>query len=261
MAVVEPTQPIRMPVEAQQPGNVRRARLAAAQLRHEPEGAVDDEGRAQGEVLQRDELLRAAARRVAAMASRGRADGGERGELPDATDAYEEARAWQACEFMLDLRVRPAPAAQRGSARRGGRAAAVRQSSAAVVDQGSGASALRHRAVRGRQRHALLDEAAEGEEGSGGGGRAVVDVVLNGTLVSRSCGIRLGLSLATAHVEEYYSKAVNYTLMITALGFLQVLLLVRQMEACATPALASRVSLLTLAHQVHRRTLPAGSWE
>lgn len=82
-----------------------------------------------------------------------------------------------------------------------------------------------------------------------GPGQEVGDLLLNGTLTSRNCGTRLTLSLATAHVEEYYSKAVNYTLMITALGLLQVLLLVRQMEACATPALASRVSLLTLAHQ------------
>lgn len=56
----------------------------------------------------------------------------------------------------------------------------------------------------------------------------------------------------------------NYTLMITALGFLQVLLLLRQMEACSTPALASRVSLLTLAHQVGAHPLPvdqAGCWQ
>ena len=43
---------------------------------------------------------------------------------------------------------------------------------------------------------------------------------------------------------------VNYTLMVTAMGFLQVLLLVRQMEAVSTQALASRVSLLSLAQQV-----------
>lgn len=43
---------------------------------------------------------------------------------------------------------------------------------------------------------------------------------------------------------------MNYTLLVTAVGFLQVLLLVRQMEACSTPTLASRVSLLMLAHQV-----------
>lgn len=43
---------------------------------------------------------------------------------------------------------------------------------------------------------------------------------------------------------------VNYTLMVTAMGFLQVLLLVRQMESVTTQALAARVSLLTLAHQV-----------
>lgn len=53
-------------------------------------------------------------------------------------------------------------------------------------------------------------------------------------------------------------RQANYTLMITVLGLLQVMLLVRQMEACATPALASRVSLLTLAHQVRQRGRPPG---
>lgn len=266
MAVVEPAQPIRMPLAPypqQQQGRGRRGRRQAGRV----------------ELVQRDELLRAAARRVAAMASKGQLEASDvTGDLADPTDpsdAFEETRAWQVCEFMLDLRVRPAAAHGEGGARQG-----------------------------------LAQDRSGGSQ---------VDVLLNGTLVSRSCGMRLSLSLATAHVEEYYNKAVscggrrrrgacaevegvgdagqlsfasplplllrphaalstphswppsthtrtsglplrplpqvNYTLMITALGFLQVLLLVRQMEACSTPALASRVSLLTLAHQVR-----CGGW-
>lgn len=38
--------------------------------------------------------------------------------------------------------------------------------------------------------------------------------------------------------------------MVTAMGFLQVLLLVRQMESVTTQALAARVSLFAMAHQV-----------
>lgn len=300
MAVVEPAQPIRMPLAPypqQQQGRGRRGRRQAGRV----------------ELVQRDELLRAAARRVAAMASKGQLEASDvTGDLADPTDpsdAFEETRAWQVCEFMLDLRVRPAAAHGEGGARQG---LAQDRSGGSQERLGGGPSALRQHMMRGSRRQAAL------EEGDGGGG-SQVDVLLNGTLVSRSCGMRLSLSLATAHVEEYYNKAVscggrrrrgacaevegvgdagqlsfasplplllrphaalstphswppsthtrtsglplrplpqvNYTLMITALGFLQVLLLVRQMEACSTPALASRVSLLTLAHQVR-----CGGW-
>ena len=47
-------------------------------------------------------------------------------------------------------------------------------------------------------------------------------VVLNGTLVSRNCGLRVRISAASVQVEKYYSKAVNYTLMMTAVSFFQV---------------------------------------
>lgn len=50
------------------------------------------------------------------------------------------------------------------------------------------------------------------------------DVFLNGTLSSPECGIVLGLNGTTTHVEEHYAKAVNYTLMVTAVSFLQVCL-------------------------------------
>ncbi|KAK9832712.1 hypothetical protein WJX81_003010 [Elliptochloris bilobata] len=47
----------------------------------------------------------------------------------------------------------------------------------------------------------------------------------------------------------YFAKAVNYTLMITALSFVQVVLLIRQMEATATQAAVAKVSLLTVGQQ------------
>ena len=45
---------------------------------------------------------------------------------------------------------------------------------------------------------------------------------LNGTLSSPECGIVLRLNGTTTHVEEHYAKAINYTLMVTAVSFLQV---------------------------------------
>ncbi len=48
------------------------------------------------------------------------------------------------------------------------------------------------------------------------------DVFLNGTLSSPECGIVLHLNGTTTHVEEHYAKAINYTLMVTAVSFLQV---------------------------------------
>ena len=47
------------------------------------------------------------------------------------------------------------------------------------------------------------------------------DVYMNGTLSSPECGIVLGLNATTTHVEEHYAKAINYTLMVTAVSFLQ----------------------------------------
>ena len=48
------------------------------------------------------------------------------------------------------------------------------------------------------------------------------DVYMNGTLSSPECGIVLGLNGTTTHIEEHYAKAINYTLMVTAVSFLQV---------------------------------------
>ncbi len=50
---------------------------------------------------------------------------------------------------------------------------------------------------------------------------AAADVVMNGTLASANCGLALRLGAATTHVQAYFAKAVNYTLMVTALSFVQ----------------------------------------
>jgi hypothetical protein len=46
-------------------------------------------------------------------------------------------------------------------------------------------------------------------------------LVMNGSLVSQVCGVALELNVSSTKVEVYYSKAVNYTLMITTLTFIQ----------------------------------------
>ena len=48
------------------------------------------------------------------------------------------------------------------------------------------------------------------------------DLILNGTLLSRNCGMQLQVNATTSRIEVYEAKAINYTFMVTALTFLQV---------------------------------------
>lgn len=57
------------------------------------------------------------------------------------------------------------------------------------------------------------------------------------------------LDATSLNVEVYYNKAVNYTLMVTFISFLQVLLLIRQMEHSNTQSGAAKVSILMIGHQ------------
>lgn len=57
------------------------------------------------------------------------------------------------------------------------------------------------------------------------------------------------LNATSVNVEVYYNKAVNYTLMVTFISFLEVLLLIRQMEHSNTQSGAAKVSLLMIGHQ------------
>ena len=71
------------------------------------------------------------------------------------------------------------------------------------------------------------------------------DVYMNGTLSSPECGIVLGLNGTTTHVEEHYAKAINYTLMVTAVSFLQARVFLRPHEHASrrmesSPSLASQ---------------------
>ncbi|XP_068654890.1 transmembrane E3 ubiquitin-protein ligase FLY1-like isoform X2 [Aristolochia californica] len=57
------------------------------------------------------------------------------------------------------------------------------------------------------------------------------------------------LNATSINIEVYYNKAVNYTLMVTFISFLQVLLLIRQMEHSNTQSGAAKVSLVMIGQQ------------
>lgn len=57
------------------------------------------------------------------------------------------------------------------------------------------------------------------------------------------------LNSTSLNIEVYYNKAVNYTLMVTFISFVQVLLLIRQMEHSNTQSGAAKVSILMVGQQ------------
>ncbi|TKY66835.1 Transmembrane E3 ubiquitin-protein ligase 1 [Spatholobus suberectus] len=63
------------------------------------------------------------------------------------------------------------------------------------------------------------------------------------------CFSPLQLNATSINIEVYYNKAVNYTLMVTFVSFLQVLLLIRQMEHSNTQSGAAKVSILMIGQQ------------
>ncbi|XP_044466757.1 transmembrane E3 ubiquitin-protein ligase FLY2-like [Mangifera indica] len=63
------------------------------------------------------------------------------------------------------------------------------------------------------------------------------------------CLSPLLVNATSVNIEVYYNKAVNYTLMVTFVSFLQVLLLIRQMEHSNTQSGAAKVSILMIGQQ------------
>jgi hypothetical protein len=57
------------------------------------------------------------------------------------------------------------------------------------------------------------------------------------------------INATSVNIEVYYNKAVNYTLMVTFISFLEVLLLIRQMEHSNTQSGAAKVSILMIGQQ------------
>ena len=242
MAVVEPAQPIRLPSALSGFYRLRQPATAAAvedveeKKEEGEEGDVQREEQEQQEGSSHADRLRTAAVQVALLAAhRGQEAAGGADDLlvpghPEPPP--DDALSWRRCGFVLDLSVSKQLAPPSGTL----------EAQQAQQAQPGGQYGL--------GRYVAAGAAAAAGGGGGGGGAQHADTLLTGTLYSRNCGIRLAVSLSSAHTEAYASKAVNYTLMISAVGFLQVLLLVGQMEAVTTPAIAARVSLFALAHQV-----------
>lgn len=63
------------------------------------------------------------------------------------------------------------------------------------------------------------------------------------------CFAPILLNGTSLNIEVYYNKAVNYTLMVTFISFLQVLLLIRQMEHSNTQSGAAKVSIIMIGQQ------------
>ena len=74
-------------------------------------------------------------------------------------------------------------------------------------------------------------------------------VVLEGNITSENCGFSMHVNASAMNFEVYYSKAMHYTLMVTAASFCQVLLLVRQIDYSNSRSAAVKVSLLTIGQQ------------
>eukprot|EP00475_Leptophrys_vorax_P007491 TRINITY_DN14740_c0_g1_i2.p1 TRINITY_DN14740_c0_g1~~TRINITY_DN14740_c0_g1_i2.p1 ORF type:complete len:539 (+),score=14.62 TRINITY_DN14740_c0_g1_i2:89-1618(+) len=86
----------------------------------------------------------------------------------------------------------------------------------------------------------------EGDE-EGGGKPLVVDGDEGDD--QSPCFATLRINATAVDLEAYYNKAVNYTLMVTFVSFLQVLFIIRQMEHSNTQSGAARVSMLTVGQQ------------
>mmetsp|Transcript_71804 Transcript_71804/g.149994 ORF Transcript_71804/g.149994 Transcript_71804/m.149994 type:complete len:647 (+) Transcript_71804:352-2292(+) len=80
-------------------------------------------------------------------------------------------------------------------------------------------------------------------------GQPAAAVKLAGNVSSDNCNVAMHMNATAMNFEVYYSKAMHYTLMVTAAAFVQVLLLVRQIEYSTARSSAVKVSLLTIGQQ------------
>lgn len=78
---------------------------------------------------------------------------------------------------------------------------------------------------------------------------------LDGAIESVNCDIGLRISATTIALDSYYNKIINYTLMITAVSFIQVLLIIRQMDYSNTGAQAAKVTNQRYPRPITKRRL------
>lgn len=74
-------------------------------------------------------------------------------------------------------------------------------------------------------------------------------VEMKGRFYCEACRTEVDITLTTLDTESLFGKAINYTLLVTVVAFIQVVVLIRQMEVTSTQAGARRVSLITVGLQ------------
>jgi len=90
---------------------------------------------------------------------------------------------------------------------------------------------------------------ASGRRGGADGKLPMHTLEFDGELVSSNCGVNLHINTTSIQLQAYYDKAINYTLMVTCLSVVQVMLLVKQMDYSNTQAAAAKISLMMIGHQ------------
>jgi len=81
------------------------------------------------------------------------------------------------------------------------------------------------------------------------GSRTDIKIEMSGLMVSPSCQVLMESTAASVPISNYYSKWINYVVMVSFSSFIQILVLIKQMEYTGTQAGASKVSLLTVGAQ------------
>jgi len=67
--------------------------------------------------------------------------------------------------------------------------------------------------------------------------------------MSSLCDVEMSITAESVQLNAYMSKWINYVVMVSLSSFVQILVLIRQMEYTGTQAGASKVSLLTVVSQ------------
>eukprot|EP01119_Soliformovum_irregulare_P019949 TRINITY_DN6405_c3_g1_i1.p1 TRINITY_DN6405_c3_g1~~TRINITY_DN6405_c3_g1_i1.p1 ORF type:complete len:561 (-),score=114.99 TRINITY_DN6405_c3_g1_i1:20-1702(-) len=75
------------------------------------------------------------------------------------------------------------------------------------------------------------------------------NITMKGVIWSSQCGVKLSASAFTIDFSSYITKATNYVVLIIFSSFLEIILLIRQMEYTHTQTGASKVSVFSIGMQ------------
>lgn len=76
-----------------------------------------------------------------------------------------------------------------------------------------------------------------------------LSIAVGGTLFSPNCGVELEMEAEEVHMDRYFAKAENYSLLSTAVTVALIVLVHQQMEHAGTQAGMNKISLLTVGQQ------------